>query len=85
MRKISGRLLSDSGPRKSTQLSGETRGNNDTSATIPTANGASRSTKYLANSRLNAAGFCFVTTPKGLAWASENFEGGYVLVSIVLY
>ncbi|KAJ8449538.1 hypothetical protein Cgig2_005560 [Carnegiea gigantea] len=76
LRKISGRLLSDSGPRKSAQLSGETRENNAMSATIPTVNGASHSTKYLANSRFSIAGFRFVTTPKGLAWASENFEGG---------
>ena len=80
---ISGRLFSDSVPRQSTQLSGEAKGNN-TSATTSTVNGAS-STEYLGNSRLSTAGFCSVTIPKGLAWASECFDGGNILVSIVLY
>ncbi|KAJ8422040.1 hypothetical protein Cgig2_026428 [Carnegiea gigantea] len=76
LRKISGRLFSDSGPRRSTRLAGEAGGNTNSTSTASTGNGTSHSTKYTGNSRSSNAGLRSVTIRKGQGWASESFEEG---------
>jgi len=77
---ISGRLFSDSGPRRSTRLAGEAGGNTSATSTASTGNGISHSTKYMGSSRLSNAGLRSVTIRKGQGWASESFEEGDCLI-----
>lgn len=77
LRKISGRLFSDSVPRRSTRLAGEAGGSTNTTATSSTGNGTNHSIKNVGNSRLSNAGLRSVTLRKGQTWASESFEGGF--------
>ncbi|CAO2826956.1 unnamed protein product [Amaranthus hypochondriacus] len=76
LRKISGRLFPDSGPRRSTRLAGDTGGSSSTAATSSTGNGTNQSSKHIGNSRLSNVGLRSVTIRKGQAWASDNFEEG---------
>uniref|UniRef100_A0A5B6ZD50 Putative CDC27 family protein isoform 1 n=1 Tax=Davidia involucrata TaxID=16924 RepID=A0A5B6ZD50_DAVIN len=76
LRKISGRLFSDSGPRRSTRLAGEVGANTNSSTNTVAGNGASHSSKYLGGSKLSSATFRSVTVRKGQSWANESFEEG---------
>lgn len=76
LRKISGRLFSDSGPRRSTRLAGEAGGNTNSTSTASTGNGTSHSTKYTGSSKLSNAGLRSVTIRRGQGWASESFDEG---------
>ncbi|CAH1448650.1 unnamed protein product [Lactuca virosa] len=75
LRKISGRLFSDSGPRRSTRLAGET----GSVATIITGNGTTtnhHSSKYPVTSKITSAAFRAVTVRKEKSWSSESFNEG---------
>lgn len=74
LRKISGRLFSDSGPRRSTRLSGEAGVNTSLSSTMVVGNGTSNSSKYLGASKLSSMAFRAVTVRKGQSWANENID-----------
>ncbi|GMH08987.1 hypothetical protein Nepgr_010827 [Nepenthes gracilis] len=74
LRKISGRLFPDSGPRRSTRLAGEAMTN--VSAATLMGNGTLHSTKYPGSSKLSSVTLRSVTVRKGQAWVSESFEEG---------
>ncbi|KAL8113227.1 hypothetical protein AgCh_020520 [Apium graveolens] len=74
LRKISGKLF-DSGPRRSTRLSGESGPSTGSNATLFTGNGTSHA-KHLAGSKLSSVSFRSVTFRKGQARASETFDEG---------
>ncbi|XP_050219100.1 cell division cycle protein 27 homolog B [Mercurialis annua] len=76
LRKISGRLFSDSGPRRSTRLAAEVGNNSNASATLGTGNGISNSSKYLGGSKLSSVALRSVTMRKGQSWANENYDEG---------
>ncbi|XP_019442777.1 PREDICTED: cell division cycle protein 27 homolog B-like [Lupinus angustifolius] len=76
LRKISGRLFSDSGPRRSSRLSGEASINANGNATVLSGNGTSNSSKHLGGSKLSHIKFRSMTIRKGQSWANENIEEG---------
>ncbi|XP_031381751.1 cell division cycle protein 27 homolog B isoform X2 [Punica granatum] len=76
LRKISGRLFSDSGPRRSTRLAAEAGANAGTNAASVAGNGTNNSSKYLGSSKLSSAAFRSVTVRKVPNWANENFDEG---------
>ncbi|XP_062149461.1 cell division cycle protein 27 homolog B-like [Alnus glutinosa] len=76
LRKISGRLFSDSGPRRSTRLSGDAGANTNVSATLVVGNGTSNSSKYLGGSKLSSMAFRAMTVRKSQSWTSENIDEG---------
>ncbi|XP_071722429.1 cell division cycle protein 27 homolog B [Rutidosis leptorrhynchoides] len=76
LRKISGRLFSDSGPRRSNRLAGEAGGNSNASSTAITGNGIGISSKYLGGSKLSSMALRSVTIRKGQALANENLDEG---------
>ncbi|KAL5768764.1 hypothetical protein ACOSP7_015309 [Xanthoceras sorbifolium] len=76
LRKISGRLFSDSGPRRSTRLAGEAGVNTNASGIAVAANGNSNSLKYLGGSKLASVALRSVTIRKGQSWANENIDEG---------
>ncbi|KAL9440707.1 hypothetical protein AB3S75_019386 [Citrus x aurantiifolia] len=76
LRKISGRLFSDSGPRRSTRLAGEAGANANTSTTTVAGNGTTNSSKYLGGSKLSSVALRSVTLRKGQSWANENIDEG---------
>ncbi|KNA10643.1 hypothetical protein SOVF_142470 [Spinacia oleracea] len=76
LRKISGRLFSDSIPRRSTRLAGEAGGSTNATTTSSTGNGTNQSLKNIGNSRLSSAGLRSVTLRKGQAGPSDSFEEG---------
>ncbi|XP_023005564.1 cell division cycle protein 27 homolog B-like isoform X2 [Cucurbita maxima] len=76
LRKISGRLFSDSGPRRSSRLAGEAGGNTNVSAAGAANNGATNSTKYLGSSKMNSITFRSVAVRKGQSFANENVDEG---------
>ncbi|KAE8714134.1 Cell division cycle protein 27-like protein B [Hibiscus syriacus] len=71
LRKISGRLFSNSGPRRSTRLSGDSRANTNANASVVAGNGTNNSSKYLGSSKLSS-----VALRKGQSRANENIEEG---------
>ncbi|XP_057757546.1 cell division cycle protein 27 homolog B [Arachis stenosperma] len=73
IRKISGRLFSDSGPRRSSRLSGDANANSNASVT---GNGTSISSKYLGGSKLSSMAFRSMIVRKGQGWANENIDEG---------
>ena len=73
---ISGRLFSDSGPRRSTRLSGDGGANTNVSATMAVGNGTSNSSKYFGGSKLSSVAFRAVTVRKGQSWTNENIDEG---------
>ncbi|KAI3422861.1 KOW domain-containing protein [Psidium guajava] len=85
LRKISGRLFSDSGLRRSTRLAGEAVTNATTIATSVAGNGASNSSKYLGSSKPSAAALRAVTIRKGQSWASENYDEGDVSDQVMIF
>ncbi|XP_038880140.1 cell division cycle protein 27 homolog B isoform X1 [Benincasa hispida] len=76
LRKISGRLFSDSGPRRSSRLAGEAGANTNASAAGAANNGAINSTKYLGGSKLNSITFRSMAGRKGQSFANENIDEG---------
>ncbi|XP_057436249.1 cell division cycle protein 27 homolog B isoform X2 [Lotus japonicus] len=76
LRKISGRLFSDSGPRRSPRLSNDASANPNANATVVSGNGTSNSSKYLGGSKLSSMAFRTMTVRKGQSWANENVDEG---------
>ncbi|KAK9130986.1 hypothetical protein Sjap_011473 [Stephania japonica] len=86
LRKVSGRLFPDSGPRRSTRLAAEaaansiSNSNSNSNVGQASGNGMNHaSSKYLgglSSSRLSSATFRSVTVRKGHSWASESFDEG---------
>lgn len=74
---ISGRLFSDSGPRRSTRLAGETGPAANLSGLNVVANGTNHSSKYPATSKLGSAAYRSVTVRKGQSWSTESFNEGH--------
>lgn len=72
---ISGRLFSDSGPRRSTRLSSEASINANANAAVLSGNGTSNSSKHLGVSKLSPMAFRTMTR-KGQSWANENIDEG---------
>ncbi|CAI8584686.1 unnamed protein product [Vicia faba] len=75
-RKISGRLFSDSGPRRSLRLSGDASVNANPNTTAVSGNGTSYTSKHLGGSKLSSMAFRSVTFRKGQSWANENIGEG---------
>ncbi|XP_022987617.1 cell division cycle protein 27 homolog B-like isoform X4 [Cucurbita maxima] len=73
LRKISGRLFSDSGPRRSSRLAGEAVANTNVNAAN---NGTTNSTKYLGGSKLNSITLRSMAVRKGQSFANENIDEG---------
>uniref|UniRef100_A0A7N0U2G3 Uncharacterized protein n=1 Tax=Kalanchoe fedtschenkoi TaxID=63787 RepID=A0A7N0U2G3_KALFE len=82
LRKISGRLFSDSGPRRSSRLAAESGSNSNSSSAQVAGNGAGQSSKYLGGSKLSSMAFRTVTVRKGQSWANENSDEGNHQVGI---
>ncbi|XP_058002005.1 cell division cycle protein 27 homolog B-like isoform X3 [Hevea brasiliensis] len=76
LRKISGRLFSDSGARRSTRIAAEAGANSNANATLVAANGISNSSKYLGGSKLSSMALRSVTIRKGQSWSNENWDEG---------
>ncbi|KAI4346787.1 hypothetical protein L6164_007655 [Bauhinia variegata] len=76
LRKISGRLFSDSGPRRSIRLSSDASVNANASAAVISGNGTSNSSKYLGGSKLSSIAFRSMAVRKGQSWANENIDEG---------
>ncbi|XVF49124.1 hypothetical protein PTKIN_Ptkin03bG0243200 [Pterospermum kingtungense] len=76
LRKISGRLFSDSGPRRSTRLAGDSGANTNANTMAVAGNGTNSSSKYLGSSKLSSIALRTVTARKGQTWANENIEEG---------
>ncbi|XP_057513901.1 cell division cycle protein 27 homolog B-like isoform X2 [Actinidia eriantha] len=76
LRKISGRLFSDSGPRRSTRLAVEAAVSTNSNATTVTGNGTSHSSKYLGGSKMSSVTFRSVAVRKGQSWENESFDEG---------
>ncbi|XP_076885371.1 cell division cycle protein 27 homolog B-like isoform X1 [Bidens hawaiensis] len=77
LRKISGRLFSDSGPRRSTRLAGEGGPVTNTSGVPVTAgNGTNHSSKYPTSSKLGSATSRSVTVRKGQSLSTETVNEG---------
>ncbi|XP_057958412.1 cell division cycle protein 27 homolog B [Malania oleifera] len=70
LRKISGRLFSDSGPRRSSRLA------ENASATMLAGNGNSYSSKYLGGARFSSVTFRSTMARKGQSWATESLDEG---------
>ncbi|XP_058101665.1 cell division cycle protein 27 homolog B isoform X2 [Magnolia sinica] len=80
---VSGRLFSDSAPRRSTRLAGEAAANSNSNAPQIGGNGTNHSsTKFLGtfrerdSSKVSSATFRSVTVRKGQSWATESLDEG---------
>lgn len=71
---ISGRLFSDSGPRRSSRLSNEASVSSNANATVVSGNVTSNS--YKGGSKPAPVTFRTMTIRKGQSWANENIDGG---------
>lgn len=80
---ISGRLFSDSGPRRSTRLAAEAGANAGMNTTSVAGNGTNNSSKYLGSSKLSSAALRSVTLRKVSNWANENSDEGEVSLRVV--
>ncbi|GAU14085.1 hypothetical protein TSUD_169100 [Trifolium subterraneum] len=76
MTQISGRLFSDSGPRRSSRLSGDASVNANPNTTVVSGNGTGSSSKHLGGSKPGSMAFRSVTVRKGQPWANENIDEG---------
>ncbi|KAL2959288.1 hypothetical protein AAZX31_18G259900 [Glycine max] len=76
LRKISGRLFSDSGSRRSSRLSSDASVNANANATVVSGNGTNNSSKYLGGSKLSTMAFRSMAVRKGQSWANENADEG---------
>ncbi|KAL2586027.1 hypothetical protein AAZV13_13G029100 [Glycine max] len=72
LRKISGRLFSDSGPRRSSRLSSDSSVNTNANSTVVSGNGTNNS--YKGGSKLNHMAFRTMAIRKGQSWANENID-----------
>ncbi|KAJ8498732.1 hypothetical protein OPV22_009284 [Ensete ventricosum] len=81
LRKVSGRLFSDSGPRRSTRLSAEASIIANSNAPVG-GNGSNHSAKFLGGlsssspTKANIASSRSLTFKKGQSWIAESFEEG---------
>ncbi|KAL8457029.1 hypothetical protein ACS0TY_035022 [Phlomoides rotata] len=75
LRKVSERLFSDSGQRRSMRLAGESV-NTNSSTSILSGNGTSHSSKYLGGSKSNSVVYRSLTIKKSQSCASENTDEG---------
>ena len=71
---ISGRLFSDSGPRRSSRLSSDSSVNTNANSTVVSGNGTNNS--YKGGSKLNHMAFRTMAIRKGQSWANENIDEG---------
>ncbi|XP_028778049.1 cell division cycle protein 27 homolog B isoform X2 [Neltuma alba] len=76
LRKISGRLFSDSGLRRSTRLANDASVNVNASAAGVSGNGNNNSSKYLGSSKFSSMAFRNTTVRRGTSWANENIDEG---------
>nr|GMD32212.1 cell division cycle protein 27 homolog B isoform X1 [Ipomoea batatas] len=76
LRKISGRLFSDSGPRRNSRLAGESVSNTSSNASVASGNGTGNSSKFLGSSKLSSMTLRSMTTRKSQPWSSENIDEG---------
>ncbi|KAH1076348.1 hypothetical protein GLYMA_19G042200v4 [Glycine max] len=72
LRKISGRLFSDSGPRRTSRLSSDSSVNTNANSTVVSGNGTNNS--YKGGSKLNHMAFRTMAIRKGQSWANENID-----------
>lgn len=79
---ISGRLFSDSGPRRSSRLSADLGANTNASVATVSGNGNNTS-KYLGSSKLSSLGLRSVTLRKGNSWANENMDEGCEIICTI--
>ncbi|KAL6497116.1 Cell division cycle protein 27 B [Orobanche gracilis] len=75
LRKVSERLFSDSGQRRSLRLAGESV-NTNSSTSVFSGNGINLSAKYFGGSKSSSVVSRSVTIRKGWSWASENADEG---------
>ncbi|KAK9064908.1 hypothetical protein SSX86_016291 [Deinandra increscens subsp. villosa] len=73
---ISGRLFSDSGPRRSTRVAGEGVSMANINGITVAGNGTNHSSKYPSISKLGSAAFRSVTVRKGQSLSTETFSEG---------
>lgn len=71
---ISGRLFSDSGPRRTSRLSSDSSVNTNANSTVVSGNGTNNS--YKGGSKLNHMAFRTMAIRKGQSWANENADEG---------
>ncbi|KAL3829295.1 hypothetical protein ACJIZ3_018097 [Penstemon smallii] len=76
LRKVSERLFSDSGQRRSMRLAGESVVNTNSSVSAVSGNGISHSSKYLAGSKSSSMTSRSLTIRKGQSCANENADEG---------
>ncbi|CAI9106489.1 OLC1v1005662C2 [Oldenlandia corymbosa var. corymbosa] len=77
LRKVSERLFTDSGSRRSTRLaSREDVAYLNSSVSTISGNGTNHSSKFLGSSKLTSASSRKVTGHNGQSWADENFDEG---------
>ncbi|TMX03883.1 hypothetical protein EJD97_013253 [Solanum chilense] len=76
LRKISGRLFSDSGPRRNSRLSGESTGNTNSNVSAASGNGTIHSSKFYGSSKLSSMTLRSMTSRKTQSWAAENYGEG---------
>ncbi|KAI3717226.1 hypothetical protein L1987_68710 [Smallanthus sonchifolius] len=76
LKKISGRLFFDSGPRRSTKLAGEGGSMANISGITVAGNGTNHSSKHPTTSKLSSAAFRSITIRKGQSWSTETFNEG---------
>ncbi|XXG87356.1 hypothetical protein AAC387_Pa11g2066 [Persea americana] len=81
LRKVSGRLFSDSGPRRSTRLAGEVAANANLNVSQIGGNGSNHSSsKFLggfsSSSKINSTTIRSMMGRKGQSWASESLDEG---------
>lgn len=80
---VSGRLFSDSGPRRSTRLAGEVAANANLNVSQIGGNGSNHSSsKFLggfsSSSKINSTTIRSMMGRKGQSWASESLDEGYL-------
>ncbi|XP_047265496.1 cell division cycle protein 27 homolog B isoform X4 [Capsicum annuum] len=76
LRKISGRLFPDSGPRRNSRLAGESTGNTNPNVSAASGNGTIHSSKYYGSSKLSSMTLRSMTSRKAQSWATENYGEG---------
>lgn len=76
LRKISGRLFSDSVPRRNSRLSGESTGNTNSNVSAASGNGTNNTSKYYGSSKLSSMTLRSMTSRKAQSWATEAYGEG---------
>ncbi|XP_073310337.1 cell division cycle protein 27 homolog B-like [Primulina huaijiensis] len=75
LRKVSERLFSDSGQRRSMRLAGESVINTSSCLSV-SGNGTTHSSKFLGGSRLTSVASRSLTYRKGQSWTNDNADEG---------